>query len=146
MKAHQDFGTANFNQAIIETMLDLHYYQDHLSKIRTYYKAKAQLMLELLEKTKLKDAGWTWEQPEGGLLMWLKGPQGIDCSLTSVFCQKCITEKVLYVPGDLCFGDKPDLNYVRLAYGAISADDMPEAVRRFANAANACKTSIAPVA
>ena len=42
---------------------------------------------------------------------------------------------VLYVPGDLCFGDKPARNFVRLSYGVLSETNLVEAARRFCSQA-----------
>ena len=42
---------------------------------------------------------------------------------------------VLYVPGDLCFGDQPARNFVRLSYGVLSEPNLIEAARRFCSQA-----------
>lgn len=132
IKGHQDFGTANFNQAILETMLKQGYYNRHLNRARKHYHAKSQRMNEVLNDCGLRGRGWHWEEPEGGLLYWLQAPQTIDTRAGGSFYQKCITHKVLYVPGDLCYGDTPATHCVRLAFGSIPEKDLSEAVQRFA--------------
>jgi 2-aminoadipate transaminase len=44
-------------------------------------------------------------------------------------------EGVLYVPGELCFGDNPPGNTVRLSYGVLSPEALAEAGARFVRAA-----------
>jgi len=135
IKAHHDFGSANFNQAIIENMLTQGDYNQHLNSIRAHYKAKAELMHQALGATDLRQKGWEWDKPEGGLLFWLKGPEGTDSCMKSALCKRCIASGVIYVPGNLSFGDKPELNYIRLSFGAIKEDRLKKAVDRFAAAA-----------
>jgi 2-aminoadipate transaminase len=53
----------------------------------------------------------------------------------SAFCRACIEGGVLYVPGELCFGDEPQRNCVRLSFGALDESRLREAGRRFAQVA-----------
>jgi 2-aminoadipate transaminase len=48
------------------------------------------------------------------------------------FCHDCVTAGVLYVPGDLCFGDAPTSHHVRLSFGVLPELELAEAARRFA--------------
>jgi len=67
----------------------------------------------------------------------LKAPDGVDTSLEGSFCQHCIQEGVLYVPGELCLGDAAESNYVRLSFGVLGESDLREAGRRFVKVARA---------
>lgn len=135
VKGHQDFGTAHLNQCLVHEMLRAGYYPRHLARMRAHYRGKCLMMEAALHGSGLREAGWEWQAPEGGLLIWLSGPSGTDTGMKSALCQRALEAKVLYVPGDLCFGDHPESRHVRLSFGAIAETDIPEAVRRFANAA-----------
>lgn len=138
IKGHQDFGSANFCQALIEMLLRDGFYQRHLEQIRPTYQNKAQAMLEALDQNGLSKHGWTWQEPEGGLLLWLEGPDKTDTRIGSTLWQHCLREKVLYVPGDLCFaGPKPPTHTMRLSFGAIPSSDIPEGIRRLSAALKA---------
>ena len=131
IKGHQDFGSAHFNQALIERVLEAGLYEPHLQEIRQHYAHKAQVLEDELIAGGLRELGWTWETPKGGLLIWVRGPEGSDLRMESEFCQRCIEQGVLYVPGDLCFSSGEPWNCARLASGALPDDRLREAARRF---------------
>ena len=131
IKGHQDFGSAHFNQAIVERVLDCDLYAPHLAGIRQHYARKATILGNELIAGGLLAAGWRWEQPQGGLIFWLRAPNGADLRMESQFCQRCIQQGVLYVPGDLCFADGQTWNCARLACGALPEDRLAEAAQRF---------------
>ncbi len=131
VKGHQDFGSAHFNQCLIERVLEAGLYEPHLESIRPHYAAKAARMDAVLREGGLPEAGWAWMRPQGGLIFWLRGPQGIDTRMSGRFCQACIEQGVLYVPGDLCFPGEAPRNCVRLSFGAIAEDKLEEATARF---------------
>lgn len=132
LKAHQDFGTAHFSQRIISEVIRAGNYGPHLSKARAHYGAKMRLLEETMESEDLRSCGWRWQSPTGGLLLWLEGPDGLDTSAGSAFCQACLEEKVLYVPGNLCFAEGTPSNGIRLACGSLPPEQLVEAIRRFA--------------
>ncbi len=135
LKGHHDFGTANFTQAILEEVLADGSFDRHLAIVRPAYERKMRALHETLEAEGLPAGGWRWAAPEGGLYLWLEAPGAIETGLASPFCQACIAEGVLYVPGELCFGDEPLRNCVRLSFGVLAEDALREAGRRFARVA-----------
>ena len=135
VKSGQDFGTANFNQAIYEEIIKAGGYDTHLPALRQTYKQKMLVLHEAFLAEGLAKAGWSWEQPGGGLYLWLRAPEGFDTGMETEFCKTCIKEGVLYVPGDLCFGDHPAKNFIRVSFGVLQAPQLREAARRFATVA-----------
>ncbi|MGF1449589.1 MAG: PLP-dependent aminotransferase family protein [Opitutales bacterium] len=136
-KGHQDFGTANANQAIVEHILRHDYYAPHLEAIRPRYARKCQRLLDALERGGLRELGWRWEAPEGGLLVWLEGPTHLATGPESDFCAACLEAGVLYVPGALCFATGEPDHCLRLSFGAIAEDRIEEAVTRLCHVAAA---------
>ncbi len=134
-KGHHDFGSANFSQAILERVIANGGFEQQLGKIRPMYENKMHALHDTLIEEGLKKLGWSWVQPEGGLYLWLEAPKNIDTGLDSNFCHRCIEAGVLYVPGELCFGDDVPKNFVRLSFGVLSELDLREAGRRFAQVA-----------
>jgi 2-aminoadipate transaminase len=134
-KGHQDFGTAHFNQSILEEVLSDGGLSLQLAVIRPKYQHKMRVLDETLRDEGLLASGWKWQVPEGGLYLWLEAPSGVDTGLDSKFAQSCIEEGVLYVHGELCFGDDAAKNFVRLSYGVLSEDDLREAGCPFAKVA-----------
>lgn len=135
IKGHQDFGSAHMNQAIIENVYRSGEYGEHLRGIRRHYKEKRDILENALVEFGLRDAGWKWDQPLGGLLLWARGPAGTNTRLGSDFHKCCVKREILYVPGDLCFAEGSPENCVRLSFGALESELIPEATKRFCEAA-----------
>ena len=134
-KGHHDFGTANFNQAVCEQALAGGAFDAHLAVIRPAYARKMHALHGALAAAGLPARGWRWREPAGGLYLWLEAPPALDTGLDSAFCRACVEAGVLYVPGELCFGDAVPRNFVRLSYGVLAEPDLTEAARRFATVA-----------
>ncbi len=135
VKGHQDFGSANFNQALCEHVLGNGEFDAQLARIRPAYEAKMRALNAAFEREGLRELGWSWEVPSGGLYLWLRAPAGLDTGMESPFCHQCIAAGVLYVPGDLCFGDDPPRNHVRTSFGVLAEPELAEAARRFVTVA-----------
>ena len=131
VKAHHDFGTANFNQALFEQVLSDGGFRDQLRRIRPAYEAKMRALDGALRQEGLSDLGWKWDQPAGGLYLWLTAPLGLDTGLDSEFCQACVEAGVLYVPGELCYGDDAPIDTIRLSFGVLNQEQLQEAAKRF---------------
>lgn len=140
VKGQQDFGTANFAQAIVERALLSGRFDRHLKSLRKRYQTKMLTLHQALEPS-LKALGWKWEQPLGGLYLWLRSPTGMRTDAESDFHAACIENGVFYVPGDLCFPGNDVRNWIRLSFGALNIGEIEEAGRRFAAAAAAMTRS-----
>lgn len=135
VKGHHDFGTANYNQAIFEEVLAVGGLDAQLAVIRPGYQKKMRALHGALTEAGLPALGWKWSVPGGGLYLWLEAPAGLDTGMDSAFCHACVASGVLYVPGDLCFGDDAPKNFIRLSFGVLGEADLIEAGRRFVSVA-----------
>ena len=131
VKGHHDFGSANLNQAVLERVLGDGSFERHLARIRPAYARKMRVLQDSLVEGGLPGLGWSWAQPLGGLYLWLQAPTGADLGLDSVFCRACVAAGVLFVPGELCYGDMPVRNTARLTFGVLAEEELREAARRF---------------
>jgi len=134
LKGHQDFGTAHFNQAVLEAILSSDGLNRHLAELRPRYRKKMHCLDQALEAAGLRRAGWSWHRPAGGLCMWLRGPAGLDTSGGGPLWNAAMQEKVLYVPGELCLCDDDVTSCLRLSFGVLNESDLQEAARRFSRA------------
>ena len=135
VRGHHDFGTANFNQAVLERVLAGGGLDRQLAVIRPAYLKKMRTLHAALTEAGLPALGWRWAVPGGGLYLWLEAPASVDTGLDSVFCRACVEAGVLYVPGELCFGDDVPKNFVRLSFGVLGEKELAEAGRRFVEVA-----------
>lgn len=136
LKGHQDFGTAHFNQAVLETILEHDGLNRHLADLRPRYRAKMHCLDQALESAGLRASDWSWRRPEGGLCLWLCGPEGLDTSGSSPLWHAAMEEKVLYVPGGLCLTGDDATSCVRLSFGVLDEQSLREAAGRFVRAAD----------
>ena len=132
VKGHHDFGTTNYNQALLEEVISQGGLDAQLAVVRPVYFSKMRALHEALMAAGLPSLGWRWAVPTGGLYLWLAAPEALDTGLDSSFCRACVEAGVLYVPGELCFGDAAPKNFVRLSFGVLGDADLAEAGRRFA--------------
>ena len=66
----------------------------HLEHLREIYRRKSSLMLG--EMRRQLNPLVTWNEPEGGLFIWCRLPDGVDMMN---FCTKAVQQKVAVVPG-----------------------------------------------
>lgn len=138
IKTHHDFGTANFLQSILVSVMDSGHFEKHLSVIQKRYKEKCDLLISGLESSFPEWVHWT--RPDGGLYVWLQLPSHMDTSINSKFFQLAMENNVLYVPGSLCYcdaslaGEQGDTYRatMRLTFGGASTKAIDHGVDRLA--------------
>lgn len=119
-KGNIDFGSPNFAQHIMYTVLERGLYEPHVQRLREAYSAKLQAMLDAAEEYLRPIPGVSWIKPTGGLYVWLTLPPEIDTSPGAPLLQRARELGVLYVPGVYCFpteGEPAKRNTIRLSFG-----------------------------
>ena len=136
VKGNHDFGTANFLQQILSRVVAGEGYEEHVQKLRKRYASKARAMTRACKKhfpDKVK-----WENPEGGLYVWISLPPRVKSDMKSKLFAEALKQKVLYVPGNLCYCDdstRPKPNHqMRLSFGSASIKDIEEGINRLGRA------------
>jgi 2-aminoadipate transaminase len=141
-KANHDFGSANFNQQILERILGDGSYDRHLSGLTEVYRRKCDVFLAALDEyIRPVDPDLHWTRPKGGLFVWMTVPEGIDTSFAGPLFAHCALEGVIYVPGDHAFAlepEPPPRNHLRLTFGLPGEDELVEGARRLGAALSAC--------
>ncbi|MDQ8185232.1 PLP-dependent aminotransferase family protein [Pelagicoccus sp. SDUM812002] len=130
VKGQQDFGTANYNQALLAKSLETGLFDRHLGVLRKSYLEKIETLHIHLADTLLAQ-GWSWTLPEGGLYLWLMAPGDMETGFDSELHQAAIEAGVLYVPGELCNAGRSPRNWARLSFGVLGLEDLKKAADRF---------------
>ncbi|QEH33705.1 2-aminoadipate transaminase [Aquisphaera giovannonii] len=138
LKGNHDFGSANFNQQLLEHALASGDYDRHVEHLRDLYGRKRDLFLEALGEA-LSGYGdrVRWTRPRGGLFVWMTLPEGVDSGFEGAFFANCLKHGVLYVPGEYAFAPEPGpvpRNHLRLTFGVPSEAELVEGTRRLAAA------------
>lgn len=134
LKRVADFGTGNFAQAVVARAVEEGLYDRFLKRMRSFYAGKGRVLADALEREGLTELGWRWRSPEGGIFLWLEAPEGTEVGPGSAFFRACTDEKVMYVPGSLCYADGGE-GKIRLSFGNLDESALSEAARRFGRAA-----------
>ncbi len=124
-----DNGTSPLAQYTVQAYVEAGAYEPHIEQMRAVYRSKHEAM----------DAGLgehcsrycTWAEPAGGFFLWLKLPDGVDCTgLLPI----ALDEGVGYFAGQSFFTDGSGQDYIRLAYSAVTHDQIREGCARLGRA------------
>ena len=132
VKGNHDFGTSNYLQQLLARALSTGKYERRLGPLRTRYAQKARVMSEAVRAH--FPSGIQWGEPRGGLYLWPKLPAGIKSGIKSRLFQTALERDVLYVPGELCYGDDPTRrkpnHELRLSFGSASEAEIRTGIER----------------
>jgi 2-aminoadipate transaminase len=122
-----DGGTSALAQYIAAEYLSQNLWE-HIEEGRQAVKAKRNALLDSLEQ-EFGHMGMSWTRPDGGLFLWIKLPESVD----RVRLHELATARgITYATGQAFHTLGQDVPYLRLAFGWIAIDDIPEGVRQLA--------------
>jgi 2-aminoadipate transaminase len=124
-KQSADLCGSGLTQQIVLECLDRGLIAEQKEKIRPYYRAKRDAMLEALAAE--MPAGVRFTRPEGGLFVWLTLKPGMDAE---ALLEKAVAEGVAYVAGRPFFVDDTGENTMRLTFAKEDITAIKEGVRR----------------
>lgn len=128
-KQAADLCTPWFDQAVAAKYLEKGYFEKNLSKTVALYKEKRNLMVESFHK--YMPAGVTWTEPEGGLFLFVKLPEGYN---TRELLKIAMEKHVAFVVGDVFYCDGKGQNTLRINFSFMSDEKIVEGVKRLADA------------
>jgi 2-aminoadipate transaminase len=94
-----------------------------IPKMIDIYRKKRDLMLATMETSFPEEA--EWNDPKGGLFLWVKMPEHVNTTDTLM---EAVNRGVAYIPGDNFFSG-PVHNYIRLNYSFPSEPDIVEGIQ-----------------
>jgi 2-aminoadipate transaminase len=119
-----DLHTNTLAQALAAEYLTGGYLERQIPKILELYAPRQAAMLEALERHLPED--FRWSKPEGGMFVWVEGPQGFD----AVELQRRVIERgVAFVPGRYFYvNEEEGAGTLRMNFTAADADTIDYAV------------------
>ena len=127
LKQGADLHVSTINQMVTHRAVS-EGYEQHLGALRSAYGAKAKTILAALERHMPK--GVTWPEPQGGMFIWLRLPEGMD---GKTLLEKALAEeRVAFVPGEPFFAEVPAANAIRLSYSLPTDAQIEDGVKRLA--------------
>ena len=129
VKATHDLGTSVVGQLLAERLLRHPDIEVFLADRRRVLRSRYDALTDAL-RVHLPD--WTWEEPRGGLSVWVRLPRPIAASLAQV----ALRHGVAVATAEALSGGADHPDRLRLSFAAPEAD-LREGVRRLAEAATA---------
>lgn len=120
-KQAADLHTPSFTQRIVYETVKDGFLDTHIPTIRTLYGERCKVMLEALKEH--FPVGVTWNEPQGGMFIWVQLPSGVD---SFKLLDQAIAQNVAFVPGGPFYANDPQVNTLRLSFVTVP----PEKIRR----------------
>ena len=124
-KQGTDLHTHNLSQMITYEYLKRGYLEPDLKRSVAIYGEKKRLMSEAIKKYMPEEFKCT--DPDGGLFIWGKFPDGIDTVKT---LPEAVERKVAYIQGSVFFADGSGTQYIRLNYSFANAEQIDAGMKR----------------
>ena len=124
-KQATDLHTSTVTQAaaaayLAETDLDA-----HLDRLRAAYRPRRDAMLAALPAT--LPEGSRWSEPEGGMFVWARLPDGTD---TADLLRRALDHDVAFVPGAPFYAEHPDPATLRLSFATPTVEEITKGMHR----------------
>jgi 2-aminoadipate transaminase len=128
-KQGADLHSSTFTQMLAHEVIADGFLDEHVKEIRDMYRQRRDAMLAAMDR--YFPEGVTWTQPQGGLFLWVKLPEGMD---SEELLEEAIKQKVAFVPGTAFYADGRGHDALRLTFSNCPTDMIEEGIRRLENA------------
>ena len=120
-----DLHTSTFNQALAAEYIAGGFLKRHLPKIIDLYRPKQEAMLTALDRYFPEE--FKWSNPEGGMFLWVEGPQGFDMEK---LYWKAVKRNVAFVPGQYFYASPDEgIETMRLNYTMTDEETIDNSIR-----------------
>jgi 2-aminoadipate transaminase len=126
-KQATDLHTPSFTQRIVHEVVKDGFLDTHVPTIRALYRDQCAAMLAALTRT--MPEGVTWNEPEGGMFVWVQLPPGID---TMKLLEEAVAQNVAFVPGAPFFANEAQHNTLRLSFVTVPPEKIDAGMARLA--------------
>lgn len=120
-----DLHTSTFNQALAAEYIAGGFLERHLPKIIDLYRPKQEAMLSALDA--YFPEGFKWSRPEGGMFLWVQGPEGYDMEK---LYWKAVKRNVAFVPGKYFYTSRQEgIETMRLNYTMADEETIDHSIK-----------------
>lgn len=130
-----DISTSGFMQRVLDLYLNRNILDEHIDYMKKEYGLR---YLEAIRACKKYLRGATFNQPNGGLNLWIKLPAEID---SGRLYEKCREKKVLITPGSVFLTGSEGEGYIRISFAGVTAAAITEGIAAIGNAMEEIKKS-----
>lgn len=122
-KLAADKGDSWFLQVLLHEFISRGYYDKHLRKSLKAYRARRRAMLDALGAQ--MPGGVSWQEPAGGLSVWLRLPRGLDSLPLLLRCREAGLD---FAPAPLFSPQRADAPQLRLSFSRASEEQIRRGV------------------
>lgn len=126
-KQAADLHSPGFNQRVVAEVMKDGFLDRHVPRIRALYKAQRDVMLAALAQHMPPEV--RWNQPDGGMFLWARLPQGMDAV---ALLPRAVAQGVAFVPGAAFYADQADARTLRLSFVTASEEEIQRGVAALA--------------
>ena len=126
-KQGADLHTQTLGQMQLADYLEHFDLDANIEYIRKLYGERRNVMLKAMDEFMPEEVEYT--RPEGGMFLWVQLPEGADAR---VILERCLKEKVAFVPGDSFYPNGGHKNTMRVNYSVSSAEKIRIGVEKMA--------------
>ncbi len=127
-KQASDLHTSSFDQLVAYYYLTSNDQAAHLAAIRSAYGERFDVLDRALHEG--MPPGYSWTRPEGGMFLWVTGPDHLD---SLELLTRAVQQHVAFVPGRDFFPAGGGANFMRLNFSNSTPERIREGVRRLAS-------------
>jgi 2-aminoadipate transaminase len=124
-KQAADLHTSSFNQHVAYEVAKGGFLDEHVKVIRSTYKERRDVMLEMMDE--MFPPGVSWTKPQGGMFLWGVLPENVDAAEV---LKVAIQRKVAFVPGAAFHPNGGGANTMRLNFSFSDPDNIREGITR----------------
>jgi 2-aminoadipate transaminase len=129
-KQAADLHTSVIVQMIANDICQRGFLRQHVKRIRNVYGERCAVMVSAMKK--FLPPGVEWARPQGGLFLWVRLPEGVDCMS---LLRAALEEKIAFIPGSAFYPDGASgRNTLRLTFSAATPAMIEEGIERLGNA------------
>lgn len=126
VKQATDLHTSTFNQFVsYEVARDASFLNEHVTKLRSVYRERRDLMLAMMDE--YFPSEMTWTRPEGGLFLMVTMPAHMNAREV---LKQALTHNVAFVPCDDFFIGDAGHNTFRLNFSNARPERIVEGIKR----------------
>ncbi|MDD9266440.1 PLP-dependent aminotransferase family protein [Paenibacillus sp. GCM10023248] len=128
-KQSADLHSSTIDQQTLYHLLEHFDLDAHIALIREQYQDRMTFMSGLLKE--LNWPGLKWEDPKGGMFIWVELPEHIRAE---ELLKIAVKEGVAFVPGSTFYAENPQYNTMRLNYTHTDRENTILGMQRLAKA------------
>jgi 2-aminoadipate transaminase len=130
-KQASDLHTPSLNQQIVHQVVHQGFLEQHVPRVRELYRQQCDAMLAALQRT--MPAGVSWNEPQGGMFIWLQLPAGID---SAELLRAALEVNVAFVPGAPFYATAAEADQargtLRLSFVTVPVERINAGIERIA--------------